>query len=156
MMKFSIKHGFSLLAGIFLCATVQAESVPIEDRDAFEKRYIECVMSGLKNNCISGLFSKHIAPTVTPEDANQLLVALRTIDDNYRKEGLPVYKVHPVDRVLRADITESRTYIIERSNGLFIGAYVNFVKIKGAWYMGSFGMDGSNKLTEDILKLPVN
>jgi hypothetical protein len=153
MMKFSMKYGFCLLAGIFLCATVQAESVPIEDRDAFEKRYIECVMSGLKDNCLFNLLSNHLTPA-TQEDDKQILDILRSFGDFY-KDKPPVYKVHIVDKIMRAGIVESRTYMIERSDGVFVGSYINFVKIKDGWYINAFGISGADEVLEKILQLPV-
>jgi hypothetical protein len=45
MMKFSLKHGLGLLVGLFLSAAALARRpVPIEDRDAFEKKHLACIM----------------------------------------------------------------------------------------------------------------
>jgi hypothetical protein len=151
-MKVSMKYGFSLLAGIFLSASVMA-SEPIEDRDAFEKHYIKCVISGLKDNCLFNLLSKHLTPA-TKEDDKQILDILRSFGDFY-KDKPPAYKVHVVDKIMRAGIVESRTYMIERTDGVFVGSYINFIKIKDGWYINSFGISGADEVIERILQLPV-
>jgi hypothetical protein len=154
-MKTWLKHGFGLLAGLVFAGGVLADdSVPIEDLDTFEKEYIGCVMTGLKDHCFSNLVSKHISPAI--ENVGQVISMLRKNDDTFVKNNLSVYKVHIVDRIKRGNIVESRTYMIERSNGLFVGSYVNFIQIKDKWYISAFGIDNADDLIKSILNLPVN
>jgi hypothetical protein len=144
-----------MLAGVFFLTgmSVAHAQVAIDDKDAFEKRYIECVMSGLKNKCFSTLAKEHFLP-----DADKIPKAveeLRTIDDlaNSIKE---VYKVHHIDKVIRAGTWDARTYAIEHSDGKYSGAYLLFVSVKGKWYVSKCAFNSSGEFLGKLLKLPID
>jgi hypothetical protein len=158
MMRFSVKHGLSLLAGIFLSATAMAsEPVPIEDRDAFEKQYIACIMSGAKNNCYASLVSKHLDPSLKKTDT--LILSLEKVNwicQGKTEKLSSVYEVHAIDKIIRGGVVDSRTYLIECSNGDFIGAYMNFRKVNGKWYIFAYSINSSNEFIQKLLKLPTD
>jgi hypothetical protein len=149
-MKTWFRHGLSVLAGLtFSVAALAAEPTPIEDRDAFEKQYIDCVEGGLKDKCFSALFLSHLDP-ITEEGRK----SLNQLDGIYQA-GV-AYKVHPLDKVMRAGVVDCRTYLIEQPNGDFVGASVTFRKSKGKWYVFAFLIDGSNEFVKKLLKLPTD
>jgi hypothetical protein len=60
-MKTGFKYGLGLLASLIFSVTAMAsESAPIADRNAFEKEYIDCIKSGLKDSCFITIFSRHL------------------------------------------------------------------------------------------------
>jgi hypothetical protein len=149
MMKTGFKYGFGLLAGlVFSVAAMASEPTPIADRDAFEKEYIDCIMSGLKGNCIVSIFSAHRDPRI--DDADE---TLDNLSKYYSTRMKPVYKVHSLDKITRAGIIDSRTYLIEFSDGTLSGAYVVFRKNNGAWYVFRFFIGGA-ELAYKLLDLP--
>ncbi|MDR2165466.1 MAG: hypothetical protein LBO79_07590 [Zoogloeaceae bacterium] len=153
-MKTGFRHGLILLAGlIFSVAAMANEPVPIEDRDAFEKEYLACLKTGLRNKCFSTLFSSHL-------DYNfKDLEVLGRIDDlsaNQLADCPPVYDVHVVDKILRGGVLDSRTYLIECSDRSFVGVYVNFRKTRNEWYVSAFSVWGSDEFIKKILKLPTD
>jgi hypothetical protein len=155
MMEFSVKHGLSLLVGIFLSAmTMASEPVPIKDKDAFEKQYIECFMSGLKGNCFISVFSGHLDQTV--ENPNETLSRTNSFYLDIQKRHSSIYKIHILDKIVRADVFDSRTYIVEHSDETLIGLYVVFVKRKENWYVYSIYMKDNDdgELLHRILNLP--
>jgi hypothetical protein len=153
MTKFSAKHGLSLLVGIFLSAMAMAsEPMPIKDKDAFEKQYIECFMSGLKDNCFISTFSGHLSPLV--KDGEDTLIKVH--NDTYLKNGIsdfPILGVHPLDKTVRAEIFDGRTYLIENSKGNIWGLSVVFGRINGKWYLHSLYLSSSEAFIAKLLNM---
>lgn len=152
-MRFSVKQGFCLLAGLFFCTALAGEPVPIEDRDAFEKQYIECLMSGLKDDCLVSVFSGRIDKSVKNSEE-----AIRQSNTYYRDilqiSPGAVYKIHPLDKIVRAGMFDSRTYLIEYdSDGLLLFCII-FIKRKENWYVGAYNMFSEDKEIFDALNLP--
>jgi hypothetical protein len=153
MMKFSLKHGLGLLAGLFLSAAALAsESVPIEDRDAFEKEYLACIMSGAKDGCVAAVFSGHLDQSF--EKPEEFLKKIDTSLSNFVFGGSTIYKIHPLDRTMRAGIFDSRSYLVERSGGALAGFSVVFRKIEGEWYVFGISVDKSHAFVLRLLNLP--
>jgi hypothetical protein len=152
-MKAWFKYGLSVLAGLtFSVAALAAEPTPIEDRDAFEKQYIFCVETGLKNKCFVSIFSGHLVPNIKNADEG-----LSNLNESYLNgvmSGSYGYKVHILDKTMRAGIFDSRTYLIERSDGTLIGSYIIFRKIQGKWYVYEFSIQGSDVFIRELLKFP--
>jgi hypothetical protein len=161
MMRFSVKHGLGLLAGIFLSATAMAsEPVPIEDRDAFDKRYVECIRFGLKNDCLISTLSGHFALSVNE-------IELREINERL-KEGLKTAKIlniFPLEKVVRANYFDSRTYLVEYedeksyadnspSRPRIAAAYIVFGRLNKNWYVYSFDIDNSENFVRRLINLP--
>jgi hypothetical protein len=141
MMKFSLKHGLGLLAGLLLSVVALAsESVPIEDRDAFEKEYLACFMSGLKDDCFVSVFSGHLDPRIENPEENLRKSNRFYLDDVKISPGY-AYKIHLLEKVEKAGIFDSRIYLIEQnSSGGLLAFHVVFTKRKGDWYIGAYGM----------------
>jgi hypothetical protein len=140
VMKSSVKQGFCLLAGLFFCTVLASEPVPIEDRDAFEKEYLECFMSGLKDNCFISIFSEHLDYGFANPD--ELLRELNSSYLDMQKIHSPIYKIHVLDKIIRADVFDSRTYIVEYFGGTMKGLHVVFRKVKENWYVFAISMKG--------------
>jgi hypothetical protein len=151
-MKAGFKHGLILLAGlIFSVAAMANEPVPIEDRDAFEKQLITCITSELKNDCITSLFSAHFSPGVKDQDS-----VINHANSTFKKvlEKSSVYEVHVINKVIKVGLFDSRTYIIEYSNGIFVGLHVIFTGIKGKWYASYLDVGYSEEFIHRLLGLP--
>jgi hypothetical protein len=154
MMKFSVKHGLGLLAGIFLSATAMAsEPVPIEDRDAFEKQYLECFMSGLKDKCFLTLFSNHF--DFGFEDRKEILNRLESAFTQHMLECLP-YNIYTVDKVTRGGVFDGRTYLIECSNRNFVGVQIIFRMTKDQWHVSNMNIGDTNEFLQKILNYRAN
>ena len=146
-MKAGFKYGLGVVVGLFFSVVAMAsEPVPIEDKDAFEKQYIDCLKSGFKDKCFSALFSSHL--TLGADR-----VSLDQADSFYKNESL-VYEIHVLDKVIRAGVFDSSTYLIERTDAVFAGADVTFMKLKGAWYVYSYSVNTSSEFVLKILNLP--
>jgi hypothetical protein len=144
MMKFSLKHGLDLLAGLFLStAALASESMPIEDRDAFEKMYFKCIMSSSKeDDCLVNLFSKYLD------------LPSRGDHGQSWKEGLGYckpYAIYPVDKKIRGEIFDMRTYVIECSNGSLAGSYLSFRRMKEQWFLFEFSLRDSEEFVRKII-----
>jgi hypothetical protein len=157
-MNTGFKYGLAFLAGLILSGVAMAgEPVPIEDRDAFEKEYLECFKSGLKDNCFISVFSGHLDQNVKePEKslnkANTYYLDVIRISPGSAPGS--VYKIHPLNKEMRAGIFDSRSYLIERFNGGLLGFYVVFRKLKGNWYVFAYAMDESEDFVLKLINLP--
>jgi hypothetical protein len=149
---------FMIILGLFLASIATANGqvpvgVPIEDKDAFEKQYIECIMSGFKNKCLATLVGRHLPPmnNHSPNDlADDLEKALQRAKDS--PSGLlSIYKVHPLDKINKGGVWDIRTYAVEYSNEKYQGAYINFRKIKEKWYVSRVSLGSAT--TEHLRKL---
>ncbi|MDR2260780.1 MAG: hypothetical protein LBE06_07625 [Azoarcus sp.] len=142
-------------AGLFLASmTVANAQVPIDDRDAFEKKYIECIMSGLKNKCFSTLVGTHMTPAAAKSEQSSGFRDGLQIIENPPNFYDSIYKIHPLDRIVKAGTWDSKTYLVEHSNGRISVAYINLLNIKEKWYVASFGFETSREAVGRFLKLP--
>ncbi|MDR1349321.1 MAG: hypothetical protein LBJ59_00815 [Zoogloeaceae bacterium] len=152
-MKTWFKYSLGLSASlIFLSGTTTAmasEPIPIGNRDAFEKQYINCIESGLKDKCFVSIFSGHLTPNI--KNAEEGLNNLNEIYLKNQMAGSPVYKVHAIDKTMRAGVFDSRTYLIERFDGSFIGCYIIFRNIQEKWYVYAFRMQESDEFIRKLL-----
>jgi len=152
-----MKAGNFIFATGVLLVTIAAAyaQTPVEDKDAFEKQYIECIMSGLKNKCFSALFSGHFSPEAE-DRAPYISQATKSLYmfDGFANQLGSVYQVHLLDKIMRANVLDSRTYLIEHSNNRFSGAYISFIRVKGEWYVISFNISDSDEFVKKLLKLP--
>jgi hypothetical protein len=151
-MKTGFKHGLILLVGlVFSIAAMAKEPVPIEDRDVFEKQLITCIMSELENDCIISLFSAHLDPDI--EDRDDFIINTNSF---FKKEleNSSVYEIHVIDKVIKADLFDSRTYIIEYSSRKFLGLHISFTGIEGKWYVSYLDAGDSEEFIRRILGLP--
>jgi hypothetical protein len=154
-MNTGFKYGLAFLAGLILSGVAMAgEPVPIEDRDAFEKQYIECFMSGLKDNCFISVFSGHLDRTI--KNPTETLNKLNSYYLSIQKRHSSIYKIHALDKTIRAGVFDNRTYIVEHSNETLIGFNVIFVNRKGNWYAYSISMkdNDNDEFLYEILNLP--
>jgi hypothetical protein len=151
-MKTGFKHGLILLAGLVSSvAAIANEPIPIEDRNVFEKQLITCIMSELENDCITSLFSAHLDPD--DQDRDDFIINVNSLF----KEALgnsSVYKVHIINKVMKTDFLDSRTYIIEYSSGKFLGLHIGFTGMEGKWYVSYFDAGDSEEFIRQILGLP--
>jgi hypothetical protein len=141
-----------LVAGLLLSGVaIAGESVPIEDRDAFEQQYIECIMSGAKDNCMVLIFSS--LPVPRNKDKGEIVEMLNKY---YLKEiaHQPVYKVHVIERVMKAGVFDNRSYLIERDDGSLVGLYVSFRNIKDKWFVFKFTLNLSYGYIFKLLDMP--
>ncbi|MDR3159543.1 MAG: hypothetical protein LBU11_11215 [Zoogloeaceae bacterium] len=149
-------YGMVFFAGIFLSSAVQANEpvllIAIEDRDAFERKYLECFKSGLENKCFSTLFSDHL--DFGAGDTKKFSNQVDGILTRQMPECLPVYNVYAVDNVIRGGVFDNRTYLIECSNRKFVGVEITFRKTRGQWHVSKFHIGASDKILQDILNLP--
>jgi hypothetical protein len=133
-----IRHALGFLVWLFFSTVVLAgESipVPIKDKDAFEKQYIECVMSSGLGDCFVSLFSRHYDDSVNnPDDVTNRINSyfLMSLADT------PAYQVHIVKKDLIADIFDNRSYIVENEVGGILLVQIGFRKFKGEWYVFDF------------------
>ena len=138
---------FVVAAGLFFATMATANGqTPIKDKDAFEKKYIECIMAGLKNKCFSTLLGGRLVPDGRGRELDKI--------DEIANQFWPVHQVYPLDKTIRAGVWDNRTYLIEHSNNRFSCAYINFVKAKGEWYVDTFGLNSSLESLRKLLKLP--
>jgi hypothetical protein len=153
-MKTWIKYTLSIIIGLaFSAIAIAGESVPIEDRNAFEKQYIDCIMSGAKDNCMVAIFS--MLPV--PRHKNNGEVA-EMLNEYYMKKMAthPVYKVHLIEQMIKAGVFDSRSYLVERDNGSLMELHVIFRNIKGKWFVFKFVLDFSLKHTFKLLGMPID
>jgi NAD-dependent SIR2 family protein deacetylase len=135
------------------CVTAATAGEPIKDKDAFEKQSIECIMSGGKDSCWSKLILKHVPPYNEDVDKQDFANTLRKAEALLMSQG-SVYKVHPVEKKIVADIAEGRAYVIEYSNGKARGVFIYFRRIKEEWYIISFTVGDENAFFRNIFKFP--
>jgi hypothetical protein len=149
-MKARVRHGLSIVVGLVFSAVAMA-SEPIVDKDAFEKRYIDCIMSGAKDNCLVSIFSNHRDPQFRDQDG-----VFERLNKYYlEKIASPsVYKVHVIEKTMKAGIFDNRSYLIERDNGSLAGFYVSFRNIKGKWFMFAFKFNNSDEFVYKLLGMP--
>jgi hypothetical protein len=133
-------------------ATVAAAGEPIKDKDAFEKQYVECIISGFKDRCWSKLLLKH----ARPHEGNDQDIGnvLRKIEAIFGDQG-SIYKVHSIEKAIVADMSDSRTYMVEFSNGKFCGVFLRFIKIKEEWYITDVSVNNDESFLKKILKSPM-
>ncbi|MDR1424137.1 MAG: hypothetical protein LBI92_06000 [Azoarcus sp.] len=151
-MKVLLKHGLSVLASLIFSAAALAEDappVPVGDKDAFETRYVNCILSGLQNNCFITVFAGHFFSS-PGEGAKQIYDSIKA-----KMKGLRVRNVHTLEKKVKADLVDVRTYLLEldRDQG-FIGFYVVFRRGGNDWYIYEFAMDQSEDFVRAILGLP--
>ncbi|MDR3212846.1 MAG: hypothetical protein LBT71_02845 [Azoarcus sp.] len=147
-----LKHGLVFFAGLFFSAAALAEDappVPVGDKDAFEARYVKCILSGLQDNCFITVFAGHFFSS-PGEGAKQIYDSIKT-----KMRGLRVRKVHVLGKEIKADLVDVRTYLLEldRDQG-FVGFYVVFRRGGDAWYVYEFAMDQSEDFIRALLGLP--
>ncbi|MDR2261328.1 MAG: glycoside hydrolase family 97 C-terminal domain-containing protein [Azoarcus sp.] len=143
-----------LAAGLLFPAAALTEEaappVPVGDRDAFEKRYIACVLSGLQDNCFITVFSgRFFSPP--GEGATLIYDAIKA-----KMQGANVRKVHTLEKTVKAELVDIRTYLLELSGDAgFIGFYVVFRRKGDEWYVYEFALDRSEDFIRGLLNLPV-
>jgi hypothetical protein len=155
-MKTWVKQGLGLLVGLAFSVVAAAASEPIKDRDAFEKQYIACIKSGLKNDCFLSLSLKHMVPRTPREDEEKLKKLNNMLKERFaeRFANLGIYDVHVSDKVMTAGISEYRTYFLERKgDGAMAACGVVFHKILGEWYIFTFLWSDSEEKVRKLLKL---
>jgi hypothetical protein len=151
-------RNFMVIAGLLFASIGTANGqTPIKDTDAFEKKYIECITSGFKNKCFSVLLRGHFAPDAEGQTPRipQATAASHKVDEFANQLG-GVYQVHPLDKTIRANVWDSRTYLIEHLDGRFSASHINFVKMKGEWYVFSYGFNQADGFVKQLLKLPAD
>jgi hypothetical protein len=139
-----------------LCATgalaASTKPIPIEDRDAFEKQMIECVLAGSLNGCIVPLFVGHATPlSVEPgKGAEQFNIILQKVakDVGWRK-------VYNISKTMKAGILDERVYLIEAKNGGLGCFRIVFVKHLGKWYISAYQLSNEDEIILKALGLPL-
>jgi hypothetical protein len=148
-MKFSLKHGMGLLAGLFLSAAALAsEPVPIEDRDAFEKEYLACFMPKAKGNCFSSVFSGRFYRRLESEN-----LLMDKLDSMFSERIKTVVRIYNVKQSIRYDLVESRSYLIQYSDKSLRGLVIDFIKQEDGWYVFGLVFDDSTDFVRKILDL---
>ena len=151
-MQAEFKYGLGVVVGLFFSVVAMAsEPVPIEDRDAFEKQYIACLIAEAKENCFVLLFSDHLDTKI--KNASEVI----RDTNKYWMEVLETchpYTVHVLDKTVRANAFEGRAYLIECSDGSIRGTYVNFRKIREGWYVFGFRLTNSDESMRRLLNIP--
>ncbi|MDR2031121.1 MAG: hypothetical protein LBP86_02425 [Azoarcus sp.] len=139
-----------LLLSVAAAAAEEAVPVPVGDRDAFEKRYIACILSGLQDNCFITVFSgRFFSPP--GEGATLIYDAIKA-----KMQDVSVRKVHTLEKAVKADLVDIRTYLLELSGDAgFIGFYVVFRRKGDRWYVYEFALDRSEDFIRGLLNLPV-
>ncbi|MDR1660835.1 MAG: hypothetical protein LBR95_00150 [Azoarcus sp.] len=153
-MKTLLKHGLGALAALCFSAAALAEDaapLPVGDKDEFESRYIQCILSGLQDNCFIAVFAGRFFSS-PGEGAKQIYDSIKA-----KMQGLRVRQVHTLGKEIKADLIDVRTYLLEldREQG-FIGFYVVFRKGDDAWYVYEFAMDQSEDFIRALLGLPAS
>ncbi|MDR0703320.1 MAG: hypothetical protein LBF61_13140 [Azoarcus sp.] len=153
-MRILSKHASCALAALVFSAAALAEDappVPVGDKDAFEARYVQCILSGLQDNCFITVFAGHFFSS-PGEGAKRIYDSIKA-----KMQGLRVRKVHTLEKKVKADLVDVRTYLLEldREQG-FIGFYVVFRRGGNGndWYVYEFAMDQSEDFIRAILGLP--
>jgi hypothetical protein len=138
----------------YATSALALERVSIVDKDAFEKQYIECISSGIRNNCIVPLFRDHDASAgydafkQAEESANKL----NTLFHQLLKETY-VYKVHIISKKTKAEVYDDREYLIQWGTGKVTCFRVLFREIKGKWYVANFQLINDSEYITKILDL---
>ncbi|MDR3055027.1 MAG: hypothetical protein LBU53_06440 [Zoogloeaceae bacterium] len=147
------RFGLGVVAGLlFSVAALAGESVPIEDKDAFEKQYLDCIVSGARDNCLVSIFSNHLDPQFT----NQDVIVDRFSRYYQEKMATPsVYKVHLIEKTIKAEVFDNRSYLIERDNGSLVGFYVSFRSIKDKWFVFTFKVSNTEEYVFKLLGMPI-
>ncbi|MDR1229146.1 MAG: hypothetical protein LBK55_09070 [Azoarcus sp.] len=151
-MKIFPKHGLGMFAALMFSAVALAEDappVPVGDKDVFEARYVNCILSGLQDDCFITVFAGHFFSS-PGEGAKRIYDSIKA-----KMQGLHVRKVHTLEKRVKADLVDVRTYLLEldREQG-FIGFYVVFRRGGNNWYIYEFAMDQSEDFIRAILGLP--
>ncbi|MDR3086467.1 MAG: hypothetical protein LBU45_00700 [Azoarcus sp.] len=146
------------LVGMALSVNAMAAGTPIEDRDAFERQYFDCLRSNGKNDCFSSTILEHTEPRYTNDDIKK---ALQVWNESSAKmfSACSVYAVHVIERIEKAGVFDSRSFLLECSgkgntDGAFISGYVIFRKVKGKWYVNAFSLENSTNLLINLLNIP--
>lgn len=154
-MGFLSRHGLVFFAWLgfwgFSAAALaeDAPPVPVGDREAFEARYLQCILAGLQDDCFITVFAGHFFSS-PGEGAEQIYDSIKA-----KMRGLRVRKVHALGKEVKADLVDVRTYLLEldKEQG-FIGFYVVFRRGGDVWYVYEFAMDRSEDFIRAILGLP--
>ncbi|MDR0700850.1 MAG: hypothetical protein LBF61_00310 [Azoarcus sp.] len=139
-----------------LCATgalaASAKPIPIEDRDAFEKQFIECILAGSLDGCIVPLFLGHASPLLAGSEkgAEQLNAALQRV-----AKEVGWRKVHSFSKTMKAGIFDERVYLVEAKNGKLGCFHVVFMKQLGKWYVGAYEISSEREDIAKTLGLPL-
>lgn len=142
-------RSFVFAVGLFFATMATASGqAPIRDKDAFEKKYIECIMAGLKNKCFSTLLGGHFVPDHEIKELHKI--------DELANMFWSVHQVHPLDKTIKAGVWDNRTYLIEHSNNNYSAASINYVKAKGEWYLHSFSFTSSQEHLKKLLNVPAD
>lgn len=123
----------------------------IENLDAFEGKYLECIKEGLVDKCFSKILAGHF--NVFFEGSEKYLTnAERSLTTWIG--GRPVYAVHPASIVRLGEVFENRAYLIERDDGQLIGLLVGFRKMHGDWYVYDLQGGVEDTFIRRLLKMP--
>lgn len=122
----------------------------ISDKNAFETQYIKCIEQGLKAGCFQSVFSGHFdfqpKQELLAPDAENFFIRWMA--------GLSIYKVHVASKIVKADIFDNRSYLIERSDGELVGFFVGFRSVKGNWYVYDIQGGSSDLYIRRLLEMP--
>ena len=123
----------------------------ISDTNGLEKQYVRCMEGGFESGCFAKIFSGHFDKWYKePEKAPISTEAF------YRKwlNGQSVYKVHVIDKVVKAGVFDNRSYLIERADGELSGIFIGLRKIQGDWYVYDIQGGSSDAYVRELLDMP--
>ncbi|MDR0700849.1 MAG: hypothetical protein LBF61_00305 [Azoarcus sp.] len=143
-----------LLVGLLCAASTLAESksIPVEDRNAFEKQFIECAMEKFRNGCLLPLFLDHASPKMKNPDITvaQIDAVLQAMAG---KSG--VYGVHIISKTMKTDLYDDRAYIIEMGDGRLMCFRLIFENTLDKWYVFSYQFSDDKEALRKILGIPI-
>ncbi|GHT97677.1 hypothetical protein AGMMS49545_24110 [Betaproteobacteria bacterium] len=130
--KFKYVLGF-VVGLLFTIAAMASEPVPIEDKDAFEKQYIDCIESGAKNDCLVSIFSNHFDPQF--KNPGEIVDGF----NKYYQEKMtlpPVYRVHVIEKTIKAEVFDNRSYLPRSTHKCIKAMLLTCVKRGRGSYQG--------------------
>ncbi|WP_288406265.1 hypothetical protein [uncultured Pseudomonas sp.] len=120
-------------------------------RAQVEVQLLRCVGDGFPRNCWIKTFSGKIVPWLAGRE-QQVLSAGEEHWLDWLSGG-SVFGVYKLDAIQKAQIFDSRSYIVERADGEVAGLIVGFRRVAGKWYVSDIQSDNTKAFLDRILDM---
>ncbi|MDC7827904.1 MULTISPECIES: hypothetical protein [Pseudomonas] len=138
-----------------LCSTpfsIYATEQSPDIRDSVEARLLDCIKSNFSKSCWLQTFQGKIVPWLK-EKEKPVLIEGEKHWQNWL-DGRKVFDVYKVESVEKAQIFDSRAYIVERDDGEVAGLVVGFRRATGNWYVSDLKSDNTKAFLDKIISTP--
>lgn len=143
----------SAVAVCFLISSVGtfATEKTVDIRAQVEAQLLTCAGDNFSRNCWVKTFSGKIVPWLADREQPVLTSGEKHWLDWL--SGGAVYGVYKLDAMQKAQIFDSRSYIIERADGEVAGLIVGFRRVAGKWYVSDIQSDNTKVFLDRILDM---